>query len=126
MSASETPLKALLRRLGWTQKQLADATGILRTDINAIVNGRAALGSERRAKIAEALGVSVLEVGAPEAEADVPGLSLLARLAQLEDDLAGSVLGQAKLTRQVAALQARVRRLEAQGEQGRGAAGSQA
>jgi transcriptional regulator with XRE-family HTH domain len=61
------------KRPRMTQLQLAVKAGMERTDVNAAENGRLTLGSDRLARIAGALEVSVLELR-PEAEADAPGL----------------------------------------------------
>jgi transcriptional regulator with XRE-family HTH domain len=77
-------LPALLRARGWTQEQLADATGIRRTDVNALAKGRIEAGPARLSRIAAALEVSVLELGAPIEQADAKGTALLDRLEALE------------------------------------------
>lgn len=104
-------LPNLLKRKGMTQDGLADATGIRRTDINALANGRIEAGRSRLERIAGALEVSVLELGAPAAEADAAGQSLLDR----QEELEGEVL---RLTKQLARLTRRVAVLERQSRPG--------
>jgi transcriptional regulator with XRE-family HTH domain len=78
-------LPPLLVKKGWTQERLADETGIRRTDVNAIARGRIEVGRGRLERIASALEVSVFELGVPVGEADEAGLTLLDRLAELEE-----------------------------------------
>lgn len=81
----QATLPILLKKKRWTQQRLADATGITRNDINAFANGRLEAGGERLERIAAALEVSVLELGAPLAEADEAGVTLIDRLEALEE-----------------------------------------
>lgn len=87
------PLRALLARRKedgkpHTQEWLAGSTGIGRVSINAYATEnpeqRRNLGRANAAKIAAALGVSVLELGAPVDAADDRGHTLLDRLEALE------------------------------------------
>lgn len=78
-------LPALLAQKNWTQDKLADATGIRRTDINALARGRLSAGPGRLTRIADALGVSVLELGAPASLADEQGETLLGHLEELAE-----------------------------------------
>ena|SRR5665213_2884742 len=104
-------LDDLLRQRGWTQEQLAKASGISRNDINAMARGRLTVGPKRLGRIAAALKVSVLELGAPEGEADARGQTLLDRQQELE----ASVL---KLTKQVNRLARQVAELKRQAPPG--------
>jgi len=83
----DEPLGERVRRLrklrGWTQAVLAEKAGMERTDVIKLEKGRLALGPDRLARMAGALGVSVLELQ-PEAEPDQLGLDLLGRLEALE------------------------------------------
>lgn len=79
-------LPDLLRRRGWTQQRLADETGLKRTDINRIANGRLEVGADRLSRIAAALEVPVTELGADDPTA--PTLSLSARLEALGEAVA--------------------------------------
>lgn len=106
-------LPPLLERKGWTQERLADETGIRRTDINAIARGRIEAGRDRLERIAEALEVSVLELGAPVGEADEAGRTLLDRQAELEAEVL-------RLTKQLGRLARRVAALERQAPPGSG------
>lgn len=72
-------LPPLLEARGMTQAELAIRTGIRRTDINALVNGRVEAGPSRLQRIAAALEVSELELGASE-QANGDGLSRLEAL----------------------------------------------
>lgn len=76
-------LPTLLQARGMTQDELADATGIRRTDINAIARGRVKAGQGRLQRIADGLGVSVVEL-APKSEPDHRALDYAARLEELE------------------------------------------
>lgn len=60
-------LPQALDDLGWTQQRLADETGIRRTDINAIANGKE-VGKDRLGRILRAIGKTEEELGLkPEA-----------------------------------------------------------
>jgi transcriptional regulator with XRE-family HTH domain len=104
-------LPGLLAQRGWTQERLAEETGIQRTDINSIARGRIKVGQTRLERIAAALGVSVLELGAPSGEGDDLGQTLLDRQAELED----AVL---KLTKDVSRLARQVGELKRQAQPG--------
>jgi transcriptional regulator with XRE-family HTH domain len=62
-------LPALLSDLGLTQEELARRTGIQRTDINAFAKGKREVGPDRLRRLADALGVTIFDLGAPEAVA---------------------------------------------------------
>ena len=81
-------LPPLLEAKGWTQERLAEATGIRRTDINAICKGRTSVGPDRLQRIAGALEVSLLDldVGDP-AELAARSAVLRDRVAVLESAL---------------------------------------
>lgn len=121
--------KGLLRPL-WLQlegpakrDQLGELAGITPQTLSAYNtgpdDGGRALGIANARKIVAALAtkgieVSLLELGAPEGEADARGQTLLDRLDELSTKLGDSLEVQAKLSRQVGQLQGRVRKLEAQ------------
>lgn len=105
-------LPPILQARGMTQDALADATGIRRTDINKIARGRVEVGPSRLQRIADALGVTVLEL-APQVEPDERGLLFLDRLEALEEREANDVL---KLRRDLAAAIRRIRALERQSQ----------
>ncbi|MCB0356821.1 MAG: helix-turn-helix transcriptional regulator [Bdellovibrionales bacterium] len=50
-------VRALRELKGWSQLDLADASGISQTNISAIENGRVQVGKERSIALAEALNV---------------------------------------------------------------------
>lgn len=77
-------LPRLLAERGWTQDRLADEAQIRRTDVNALIRGRISAGPVRLERIAVALGVSVLDLGAPAEQAGPEGRSVLDRLEVLE------------------------------------------
>ncbi len=81
-------LPRLLRARGLTQEELADATGITRTDINALARGRIEAGPTRLRRIAEALDVSALDLGAPEATASEEAATLRESLEELAEMVA--------------------------------------
>lgn len=77
-------LPGLLTERGMTQAELAEKTGITRTDINAFARGRTEAGRDRLARIADALEVSLVDLGAAEEEDDTPvRASILGRLEEL-------------------------------------------
>lgn len=77
-------LPDLLARKGWTQERLADETGIRRTDINRLANGKIPAGRDRLSRIAAALEVSERELD-PAAPPEQGGPSYRDRLEELED-----------------------------------------
>jgi transcriptional regulator with XRE-family HTH domain len=81
-------LDDLLERRGWTQERLAEVTGIGRETVNGYATGRLRIGLKNAERIAAALGVTVLELGAPEAAAGEEGLTVLQRLEEAEAELA--------------------------------------
>jgi transcriptional regulator with XRE-family HTH domain len=76
-------LAAFWGRAGGRDK-LAELTGINKATLSGYNSGRLGLGYDNATKIATVLQVSLLELGAPAAQADDPGsraaLSLLAEL----------------------------------------------
>lgn len=59
VDVSPGELVAEMRKVvGWTQRELANASGIDQPNISAIENGRSVLGLARARKIGKALGVS--------------------------------------------------------------------
>lgn len=106
-------LPPLLAKKKWTQERLAAETGIRRTDINALANGRLDAGRSRLERIAAALEVSVLELGAPLGEADEAGQTLVDRLEELAATLAETLERQKAQDAELKRLRARVRKLEA-------------
>lgn len=80
-----TTLPALLAKKGWTQEKLAGEAKLRRTDVNALARGRLKAGPKRLGRIAAALEVSVLELGAPIALRDQAGATLLDRLEELSE-----------------------------------------
>lgn len=81
-------LPPLLAARGLTQDQLAEATGLRRTDINALARGRIKAGAKRLGLIAEALGVSPWELGAQPSGDDARARTPLRRLEEVEAELA--------------------------------------
>jgi hypothetical protein len=77
-------LEALWDRVGG-RDGLERVTGIGGTTLSGYNTGGRKLGRRNGEKIADALGVSVVELGAPEDLADQPGLSVFARLEALEN-----------------------------------------
>lgn len=88
VDVSET-LRALRRKRGLTQEQLGVLARIARTDIVAFETGAKPVGAARLQRLADALGVSPVELGSPTpASDDERGMSLLDRQAQLEAEAA--------------------------------------
>lgn len=107
-------LPQLLAERGWTQQRLADETGIARTDINLFCTGKKRLGLVRAGRIADALGVSLLELGAPDVQAQDPASTTLRdRLAAVEAEAAALNEENGRLDRLVVDLSVRVEALEA-------------
>jgi transcriptional regulator with XRE-family HTH domain len=85
--------KGLLRPL-WQEYPgkrdgLAEAVGTTPTSLSSINSGRRPLGKSLGGRLAEALGVSLLELGAPaEVATDQPAQRLVDRLQSVEEDLA--------------------------------------
>lgn len=105
-------LPKVLALRGRTQEQLADATGIDRGTINGYCTGRLTLGTKNAERIAAALDVSLLDLGAPAESASAEAHFLRARLDELADKLADAIDRETKNARAILRLQARVRDLE--------------
>lgn len=83
-------LQPLWREIEGGREGLELLTGIRGTELSSYNSGKKPLGIANARRIADALGISVLELGAPEEEADHQGLSILRRLQALAaavDDL---------------------------------------
>ena len=64
----------MLRDLkGWTQKQLAEKSGLHTKNISLLENGRVAIGKKRTEQLAKAFGVHPAMIMFPEYEADLIG-----------------------------------------------------
>jgi transcriptional regulator with XRE-family HTH domain len=100
-------LPALLQERGLTQEQLAKITGIRRTDINALARGRLDAGPRRLAALADALDVTVFDLGAPAAAARSEEARVLDRLRALEEADGRLLHLIAELTSRVEALELR-------------------
>lgn len=81
-------LPPLLADRGMTQEQLAEATGLRRTDINALARGRVEAGPKRLRLIARALKVSPAELGGETEPGDRRARTLERRLEEAEAELA--------------------------------------
>lgn len=92
---------------------LAHDIGTSPSTLSAINSGRRNLGYDLGRRIADALDVSLLELGAPEDAADQKGRTLTDRLEELAADLA-------EAARAMSRLQERVKRLEARAWPGEG------
>jgi hypothetical protein len=66
---------------------LAAAVGTTGNTLSSINSGNRRLGHDLGARLAAELGVSVLELGAPEAEVDEEGRFLVRRLEELQGEL---------------------------------------
>lgn len=68
-------LRELLKEKGWSQRRLADETGMKRADVNKIVNGFS-VGQQRHARLLEPFGLTPADVpGIPDGEEPAPSLS---------------------------------------------------
>lgn len=112
-------LGALWGKVGGRDK-LADLTGIQRSTLSGYNTGRLPLGRKNAEKIAAALDVSVLELGAP-GPPDARSLPFRARLEQAEAEAAEARRETQDLAQLVAELTVRVEHLEAHGSKGRAA-----
>lgn len=115
--------KGLLRPL-WKQypggrDALAKAAHTNGADLSARNTGRVNLGHDLAGRLVQELSrelgreVSLLELGAPEVEADEVGQTLVHRLESLAGDLAVAVEKQVAMAREMRRLRERVRHLEA-------------
>lgn len=112
--------KGLLRPL-WNRYEggrdaLAAAVGTSGSVLSSINTGKRNLAWDLALRLAQALGVSVLELGAPADEPDGPGVLLLGRLEALEEALAAAAKENGRLARRLAHLDGRVRALERPGQ----------
>jgi transcriptional regulator with XRE-family HTH domain len=99
-------LAPIWKKVGGRDK-LADRTGIQAPTLSGYNTGRLPLGERNARKIAAALEVSLLELGAPEATADDPAsLTLVDRLTEL-------VEGAQLMAARIGDLEARLEQLEA-------------
>lgn len=103
------PAKNLLKPL-WLihggRKAVAAAAGVSEGHMSKVNSGKANLGLDVATKIASACSVSVLELGAPEEQADKKGWTLQSRLEELEGTLADVLDDQLQLRQRVARLEA--------------------
>lgn len=88
---------------------LAEKTGVSIAHLSGVNNGKRELGIDAARKIAEATGISVLELGAPVEEADEKGRSWLDLLEELRVEMAAENL---KLREDLAKAIRRIRALE--------------
>lgn len=104
-------LEPLWKRVGGRDR-LAEATGIQPGTLSGYNTGRLPLGATNARKIADALGVSVLELGAPEEEAQTrQDRRIVDRLREVEaalEALGPDLAALANLPRRVTALERRV------------------
>jgi transcriptional regulator with XRE-family HTH domain len=81
-------LERLWSRPGWNRDKLAEATGIRGNTLSAYNTGGRRLGIVNARRIAGALGVTLLDLGAPEVPAsEDPALDRLAELERQCDEL---------------------------------------
>jgi len=78
-------LQPLWKRYPGGRDALAPAVGTKPNVLSAINTGKRPLGHDLGGRLAAELGISVLELGAPEAEADAAGRTLLDRLEELAE-----------------------------------------
>jgi len=69
-----TRIKEILQEKKMTVSMLADIIGITRANMSNIVNGKSNPKMETLEKIAEALGVSVVELFSPVEKTDILGI----------------------------------------------------
>ena len=91
---------------------LAEAVGTKGTVLSSINTGRRNLGYDLGPRLAEELGVSVLELGAPVGAADEAGKSIVLHLEELAAKLATSDELLTTMKTSQRRLEGRVRRLE--------------
>lgn len=101
-------LKPLWQRYEGGRDALAGAVGTTGSTLSSINTGDRNLGPSLAHRLAAELNVSVLELGAPDEEADGPGLLILDRLAELEEGLNRLGGDLPRLGRRVSALERRV------------------
>lgn len=83
-------------------------TGIDPATLSQYNTGKRQLGMRNARRIAEATGVSVLDLGGPEAETDDAGAALLDRQRELEADVHRLTLALRRLTDRVRVLERQV------------------
>lgn len=105
---------------------LARLTGIQGTSLSGYNTGRLNLGEKNARKIADALDLTLLDLGAPVEADPETGLSILRRLEAVEEDFREGLLIQTAVNAEVRDLLSRVQRLERRQGPHRGAAGSEA
>jgi DNA-binding transcriptional regulator YdaS (Cro superfamily) len=105
-------IRPLWHRVG-SRERLSELTGINTATLSGMNSGRLNLGPANAATLAAALDVTPEDLGRPPGWADDEEI-LGIRLEELATKLAVADEKQAALTRRVTALQARVRKLEAQ------------
>lgn len=104
-------LEPLWRRYPGGQEALAHAAGSNRTSLSAINKGTRKLGIGLATRLAAALNVSVLELGAPLTAGDAKGELLVERLHQMEDLLRGFSAELERMTVELADAQARLEQI---------------
>lgn len=103
---AEGLLKPLWIKYGGRDK-LAEDAKVSRSTLASANSGKRNLGPDAGERIAKALGVSVLELGAPETLADERGVPLIARLVEVRSEVAELTTDVRRLTRRVVALERR-------------------
>lgn len=93
--------------------KLAKLTGIQPGTLSGYNTGRLKLGLQNAKKIAAALGVSTLELGAPLEEADELGRPLVRLLERVAGDVASLLLEVTELRGRVKSLETRLGRTQA-------------
>jgi transcriptional regulator with XRE-family HTH domain len=93
-----------------TQEQLGIKARIARTDIVAFENGNTEVGAARLQRLADALEVSVLELGAPADQVDGRGQLLLDRLEELAATVGDLLERQASTEKEIASLRSQLRK----------------
>jgi transcriptional regulator with XRE-family HTH domain len=101
-------LEAFWDRVGGRDR-LAKRTGIQPGTLSGYNTGRLPLGLANARKIAEALEISLLELGAPEAQPDQRGRSLIDHQEELEAEVIRLATDVRRLTRRVQALERQAR-----------------
>lgn len=92
---------------------MGNAIGTTGNTLSAVNSGSRRLGRDLARRLADELGISVLELGAPEEEADEEGRFLLRRLDELAETVGDLLEGQKKTKAELARLRSRIRKLEA-------------
>lgn len=105
-------LRPLWRGYPGGRDALAGAVGTSPSVLSAINRGRRNLGMDLGTRLADELGVSLLELGAPEAHADEHGLTLVDRLRALGEQVSFLMKSREVLTKDLADARTRLARLE--------------